>query len=215
MVEHELPKLGARVRFPSPARQRLVFPEHEALRIPEHAPLGRRVISWLWDYAVILVWLLLVFLFVGLPQLQGWIDPAPIWTDQNSSDVGITLLTVLPFLAYLFFTEASRSHATWGKRRTGIVVQGTDDSSPSLGSVAVRNLIKVAPWQLGHMGTMRLINTVEATSSAVAFQVASLALLALIVLPVLFRRRGIHDLLAGTHVATKRETASGSAPDSS
>jgi hypothetical protein len=80
MVEHELPKLGARVRFPSPA------------------PVSRRLAPWWWDYLLILGWLLPVFL-VGLSQILGWIDLTPVWTDQNASDVGITTLTVFPYLA--------------------------------------------------------------------------------------------------------------------
>lgn len=143
-----------------------------------------------------------MFLFVGLPQLLGWIDLSPAWTDQNSADVGITLLTVLPYFAYLFITEVSQAHATWGKRRAGIAVYGKESSAPSWGSVAIRNLIKVAPWQLGHMGTMRLVNSPEITDAAIALQIGSLTLLALIVLPILLGRRGIHDALARTSVGS-------------
>ncbi|MGH8948345.1 MAG: hypothetical protein ACRDXF_05745, partial [Acidimicrobiia bacterium] len=80
--------------------------------------------SWVWDYLLILGWLLLVFLFVGLPQILGWVDLSPMWTDQTAADVGITLLTVLPYFAYLFVTESSPAHATWGKRMARISVQG-------------------------------------------------------------------------------------------
>ena len=184
MVEHELPKLGARVRFPSPA------------------PLAPRLVSWGWDYLLILGWLLLVFLLIGLPQILGWIDLSPIWTDQNSADVGITILTVLPYFLYLTFTEIGPTHATWGKRRAGIAVADRDGDWPRTGGVVVRNLVKVMPWQLGHMGTMRLVTSAEVSTAAISLQVASLGLLALILVPILLRRRGIHDVVGRTRVVS-------------
>jgi uncharacterized RDD family membrane protein YckC len=168
--------------------------------IPPPARLGRRFLSWLWDYLVIVTWLVIVFVFVGLPQILGWIDLSPVWTDQNASDVGITLLTLLPYFIYLYRTEVSDRHATWGKRREGIEVTGEQGTAPGRGRVATRNLVKVLPWQLGHMGTTRLVATEEVTTIALTFEVASLLLLAAIVIPILFRRRGIHDLMAGTTV---------------
>jgi len=47
---------------------------------------------------------------------------------------------------------------------------------------------------------MRLATTADATTTAIALQVGSLLLLALIVVPILLPRRGLHDLLAGTRV---------------
>ncbi len=161
-------------------------------------------------------WLLLVFVLAGLPQLLGWIDLSPVWTDQNSSDVGITLLTVLPYFLYLFLTEISDRHATWGKRRAGITVAGVDGTSPGRGAIAARNVLKVLPWQLGHMGTMRLATSDEVTAAAVTFEVASLLLLAAIVVPILNRRRGVHDALAGTTVTSigHEETGTNGSPNS-
>ncbi len=199
MVEHELPKLGARVRFPSPAPME----PRSGVLIDVNPPRTRiRLLSWWWDYLVILAWLVLVFLAVGLPQILGWIDLSPVWTDQNAADVGITLLTVLPYLLYLVLTETGPHHATLGKRRSGIVVISRDGADPGTGSVIVRNLIKVLPWQLGHMGTMRLATSMDPPPEAIWLEIGSLALLAAIVVPVLFRRPGIHDLVAGTRVTS-------------
>ena len=174
------------------------------IRLPSPPSISHRLASWGWDYLVILGWLLLVFLLVGLPQILDWIDLTPVWTDQNSADAGITILTVLPYFAYLFLTELKRPHATWGKRKAGIVVAGRDEAPLRGGSVLIRNLVKVMPWQLGHMGTMRLATTSEVTTTAIALEVSSLTLLALIVVPIFLRRRGVHDLLAGTQVTTTR-----------
>lgn len=160
----------------------------------------RRSLSWWWDYLLILAWLVVVFLAVGLPQILGSWDLSSIWSDPVSADLAITLLTVVPYFLYLVVTETSAHHATWGKRRTGLTVTTIDETDPELGTILVRNLIKVLPWQLGHMGTMRLATSATPPPFAIWLEAGSLILLALIVVPIAFGRRGVHDLLAGTRV---------------
>src|SRR6056297_1400094 len=84
--------------------------------------LRSRITSWGWDYLVVLVWLALVFVVVGVPQLAGWIDLSGVWSRPVAADVAVTLLTVAPYLTYLIVTEAGPQRSTWGKRRTGLVV---------------------------------------------------------------------------------------------
>ncbi|MGH8952949.1 MAG: RDD family protein [Acidimicrobiia bacterium] len=172
------------------------------VRPPSPAPRSQRLVSWWWDYLLILAWLAVIFLLIGLPQILGWLDLSAIWTDQVAGDIAITVLTVLPYFLYLTVTEWRPPHATLGKRRAGITVIGKNGEPPGSGAVLVRNLVKVLPWQLGHMGTTRLIYTTEVTTAAISFQTASLAFLALVVVPILFGKAGIHDLLAGTRVTS-------------
>jgi len=172
------------------------------VRLPSPAPTGRRLASWWWDYLVILAWLAVVFVLIGLPQILGWFDLSAIWTDQVAGDIAITVLTVLPYFLYLTITEWRPPHATWGKRRAAIAVIGNDGHPPGGGAVLVRNLVKVLPWQLGHMGTTRLVSSAVVTTSAISFRGASIVLLALVVVPILFSKAGIHDLLAGTRVTS-------------
>ncbi|MGH8912972.1 MAG: hypothetical protein ACRDZM_00460, partial [Acidimicrobiia bacterium] len=49
----------------------------------------------------------------------GWIDLSSIWADQNTADLAITILTVLPYLLYLTLTEWKTPHATWGSEGRG------------------------------------------------------------------------------------------------
>lgn len=115
------------------------------------AGLRRRLLSWWWDYLAVLAWLLVVFLVVGLPMLLGWVDLEPVWSRQITADLAVTALTVVPYLVYLVRTEAGPANATWGKRRSGLVVEAADGSpTTSTGRIAVRNLVKVLPWQFGH-----------------------------------------------------------------
>lgn len=149
-----------------------------------------------------LAWLLAVFVVVGVPTLARWIDLSAVWSRRLAADVAITVLTVVPFLAYLVVTEHGPAHATLGKRRAGLVVTSVDGSVAGGRGVVVRNVVKVLPWQLGHMAAARFASgTVGAT--AVVCYVLSLLLLGLIVGPVLARRRGLHDLLAATTVVRR------------
>lgn len=146
-----------------------------------------------------LAWLLVIVVAVGLPTLLGWVDLAPIWSRPLAADLAVTALTVVPFLVYLVRTEAGPARATWGKRRSGLVVETADGPPAGTASIVLRNMIKVLPWQLGHMAVMRFSSGAD-IAPAVAFDVASLTLLALVMGPPLPGRRGLHDLIAGTAV---------------
>src|SRR5690606_11677876 len=65
------------------------------------------LVSWGWDYLVILAWLALVFLVIGLPQMLGWMDLSAIWENQVTADIATSILTVLPYFLYLTLTENS------------------------------------------------------------------------------------------------------------
>ncbi len=161
--------------------------------------MRRRVQSWLWDYLVLLGWLVVVFLVVGVPQLAGWFDLAGLWSGLVVSDIAITLLTVVPFLIYLSVTETGPRHATWGKRKVGLEVFGRRGGSSGPTPVWIRNIVKLLPWQLGHMGVEVLIRNGDSATGMV-FSVASLVLLVAVAGPPLAGRRGMHDVIAGTVV---------------
>lgn len=104
----------------------------------------------------------------GVPQLAGRLDLAGIWTNQAAAGVAITVVTVVPYFIYLFVTEAKPPHVTWGKRRANLAVMDTTGGPPSPRGVLIRNLVKVAPWQLGHMGSLRLATSEVVSSLAVS-----------------------------------------------
>ncbi|MGH3650711.1 MAG: RDD family protein [Acidimicrobiia bacterium] len=163
--------------------------------------VGARLASWGWDYLVVVAGLALFFVVVGLPQLLGWWDLSGIWVNQWAADVAITVLTVVPYLIYLVVSEAQDPHATWGKLKAGLRVVGRDGGPPRLSQVVTRDMIKVLPWQFGHMGAVRLINTSGADPAGTWLAIASMVVLVLIVAPILIGKAGIHDLWGGTRVA--------------
>lgn len=162
----------------------------------------RRLTSWWWDYLVVLTWLGIVFLVMGMPTLLGVIDLESLWSGPALADLATAALTVIPFLMYLVVTETRPSHATWGKRRSGLSVAAADGSSPALGQVVLRNIVKVLPWQLGHMAALRFATDTQ-IPTATACYALSLLLLVAVAGPPLVRRRGLHDMIAGTTVMTR------------
>lgn len=181
---------------------------HGRRRIDAPRVRRSRVASWAWDYLVVLAWLALMFVVAGLPQLVGWIDLAWVWSSPVAADVAVTLLTVVPYLAYLTLTEAGPARATWGKRRVGLALHAPE-GSVTFGQVLVRNTLKVLPWQLGHMSAMRFAVDDEPMVFAVLLFVASIVLLAAVVVPIFVGRIGIHDRVAGTTVRARAATLKG------
>jgi uncharacterized RDD family membrane protein YckC len=158
-----------------------------------------------WDYLVILGWLA-VLTVAGL-GVRTLMPPAPAsQIAAPAADVVVFALTVLPVWVYLTATEAGRSNASWGKRRTGLRVTGADGGRSSPGRVALRNAVKLLPWQLAHLAVARIL--LDPTATATAFVVVTYALS--LVLPVVsvvmaWRdpwRRALHDRVAGTRVTT-------------
>lgn len=71
--------------------------------------------------------------------------------------------------------------------------------------VLLRNVVKVAPWQLGHMAALRFIHAGDQPpASAISSNVLSMTLLVAVAGPPLVHRRGLHDLLAGTAVVVRQ-----------
>ena len=161
--------------------------------------LRRRLLSWWWDYLAILAWLAVTTLVIGLASAAGWIDLMPIWSRPIAAELFIPLITVVPYFIYLVVTESGPAHATWGKRRSHLVVGNADGSVARPGRIVVRNLVKVLPWQFGHMAAMRFATGAQ-IGLAAAFNTMSLILLIAVAGPALAGRRGLHDRIAGTSV---------------
>jgi uncharacterized RDD family membrane protein YckC len=160
-----------------------------------------RLSSWIVDWLVVTAWLLLLtVLGVALRALLDLPEPgAPTPASLLVADLAIAVATVLPYLLYLTLTETSGWHATLGKRRARLTVADAAGGPPSRGAVWVRNLVKVAPWQLAHLGVARFVLDAQPTT-AVLLTVSGLMLGAAVLVPALTSGRGLHDRCAGTRV---------------
>jgi uncharacterized RDD family membrane protein YckC len=103
---------------------------------------------------------------------------------------------------YLTVTEGGSSQATWGKRRTRLRVVAPDGGHSPWTHVAVRNAVKLLPWQLAHVAVARLALGVDEPATIATTYVLSL-LIPVVSILMVWRdplRRALHDRVAGTLV---------------
>lgn len=108
---------------------------------------GTRIIAFLWDYVIILGYILLLIgvSFLARPLMIPLFTTNPLLAEFT----GFLFLT-LPVYLYFAVCEGSKSHATWGKRKMGIVVTGTHGQPIGLVSSLFRSALKFFPWELAH-----------------------------------------------------------------
>lgn len=161
------------------------------------APWPARIVASLVDLLVILVWLLLVtgFGLVLTPFLAGSSVPGLLLTD-----VIAFCFTVLPTGLYLTLTEVAPAAGTLGKRMRRLAVQ-TAPSRARVTSIAVRNAIKLVPWQLAHFAVSRFILDDQFQVALACYGASVMLVITTIALAARDpERRALHDRLAGTRV---------------
>lgn len=163
--------------------------------------MKRRLVASLFDYCVMLGWLA-VLAAVFIPLHRAGFKP---WAGHT--DVVAFAASVLPVWLYLTLTEAGSAHATWGKRRIGLVVQEHGPGPAFPARIAVRNAVKLLPWELAHLGIAPLLAPASATtlvSPALAWiPITAAYVLVGVTIACAFIRRdhaALHDLVADTRV---------------
>jgi uncharacterized RDD family membrane protein YckC len=170
-----------------------------------------RLLASGWDYLVILAWLatLTVLGLLVRPLLpEPGEHPAPL-----AYDAVALVFSVLPVWLYLTSTEAGAHQATWGKRRLGLEVVRGDGGRPGRTRVAVRNAVKLLPWQLAHMSVSRVVLGVDAPVVVGTTYALSLLLPAASI-AMAWRdgaHRALHDRVAGTRVVQRERVRPGAA----
>lgn len=163
--------------------------------------MKRRLLAALLDYFVVLSWLVaLAAIFVPL-----YVAGFRVWVDH--ADVIAFAASVVPVWLYLTTTESRAAGATWGKRWAGLRVVGPFGRRAHPARIAVRNAVKLVPWQLAHLGVVALLSsrdTATLVSPAIAWLPisATYALVGLSVALMFLRddHAALHDLIAGTRV---------------
>ena len=158
-----------------------------------------------WDYLVILGWLAVVTVLGVVVWAVLPPGPATGAISPVAADVVAFVVSVLPLWVYLTVTESGAAQATWGKRRTGLRVVDARGGRPRLGRAAVRNAVKLLPWQLAHVSVARII--LETPDMVVVAVTYALSLIIPVVsIAMAWRdplRRALHDRVAGTRVVAR------------
>ena len=160
-----------------------------------HISLRKRMIEFLFDYLLILTYLVLLFL-CAISYYYIFFNGIPRQTENQAQSLTF-FITVLPIMLYFTFLDYAKN-GSFGKSKAGLrlvyqkkTIQGS----------FIRNLIKFLPWQLGHMGTIHGVYSDFDLISIILSSIATLLALLLLAMAI-FRKdkRHLGDLLAHTQV---------------
>lgn len=182
----------------------------ESLTVPGHVPqpasLLQRIFAFLWDYLPILGWLLLVMAFgVGLGALAPAFAQSVFGNPQTGQLAGFCLVT-LPVTLYFALQESSARHASWGKRKRGLVVVNLLGDGIGFMQALARTLLKFVPWELSHTFIIHASIAAQAGQDPPDWASAALVMAWVLVLANLVsffmspRRQTLYDRIAGTQV---------------
>ena len=160
---------------------------------------GARWRASAWDYLVVVAW---IAVLSGLGAGIRAALPGGTTIGLAGTDGLAFACSVFPVWLYLVATESGNRQASWGKRRAGLRVVGPAGSRPGWVRIAVRETVKLLPWQLAHLAVARLLLGEDAPVLIATTYGLSL-LLPLVSTCLAWRdplRRGLHDLAAGTRV---------------
>jgi uncharacterized RDD family membrane protein YckC len=174
------------------------------------ASLKSRLIASLIDFCVIVSYALCLFgvtlafyqfAFGGIPDVLGNLGV------NGAHVLGFVTLT-FPVGLYLFLTETSNRHATFGKRVAKIKVVSNNKKPLSKKQILVRTIVKLLPWEFAHTLIYQIIyysnNNTETPLWVMSGLYIANILPLLYILTILLRKdhAGPHDLAAKTIVVT-------------
>jgi uncharacterized RDD family membrane protein YckC len=141
-------------------------------------------------------------LFCGIMlSFRGTFTASPL-----SAEITGFLLITLPVYLYFAVCEGSKSHATWGKRKMGIVVAGVHGQPIGLGNSLFRSALKFVPWELAHFTIWHIVLPSEYPDYLIYSLLAIVYGLAYIYLisPLISKKKQtVYDAIAGTVVRYK------------
>ncbi|TNJ61599.1 RDD family protein [Paenibacillus hemerocallicola] len=121
---------------------------------PKSVPFRTRIVAFLWDYVIILGYILLLIgvSFPARPLVSPLFTTSPLLAEIS----GFLFIT-LPVYLYFAICEGTKSHATWGKRKMGIAVAGVHGQPIGLVTSLFRSALKFFPWELAHFTIWHMV----------------------------------------------------------
>ncbi|MHC4113249.1 MAG: RDD family protein [Planctomycetota bacterium] len=115
-----------------------------------YAGLWARVLAFAFDYLAIALYLIVISA-VSLTVQLVFPKIVPMFFNNPLSAQIITFcLITLPISLYFVLFESSPRQATWGKRRQGLKVIGTNGERLTRAHAIGRTVLKFIPWELAH-----------------------------------------------------------------
>ena len=117
--------------------------------VKSYAGFWQRVVAFALDYVLLFIYLA-VILGIGLFARDHSTSFRSLFSNRVLEQFIAFLLVTLPITLYFAINESSPRQATWGKRRLGIRVAGSNGMQISFGRALIRTLLKFIPWELSH-----------------------------------------------------------------
>jgi uncharacterized RDD family membrane protein YckC len=172
---------------------------------------GQRILAFLLDYAIISIYLGVLFV-VGFSLVRiGVLDSSPP-SSPILADIIAFLLSVLPVTLFMALQEGSSLQATMGKRWRRLRVTTLSGGRVSMRRALVRSAVKFLPWQVAHTSLFHIPGWPTEVQFIPAGSLAGLilsqgAVVACILIILLSRSgRAPHDWIAGTRVVEEDHT---------
>lgn len=153
------------------------------------------------DYIFILIYLFGVFIFSVFlfPSIQGFFTGSLIVAQFTGF-----LLVTFPVSLYFIICDSNIGKQSFGKRKAGIRVVGTNREALSMLHVTFRTILKFLPWELSHFLVYRLIYIGDGKVPISLSLLGGLiyALMFAYILTAIFtkKKQSLYDKLAKTHV---------------
>jgi uncharacterized RDD family membrane protein YckC len=165
----------------------------------------RRFLAFGIDWLVIAIWAGTIFGIVMLSFSGQPPGPSGPWRSQA---VGFLAMT-LPIIFYFSLCEASSWQATLGKRILSLRVVDNDSDRTPFTRILLRNIVKFAPWELGHMVANQAIFSSAGSLPAWVYvpMVFAFALPLWWILSIYFQGSSPYDLITSTRIVSEKEFA--------
>jgi uncharacterized RDD family membrane protein YckC len=179
-----------------------------ALADARFAGVGKRLIAFLFDYLLILAYIVaLGGVNYGIILSAGALDSvAPFFASPVVKDAIAFLTLVLPVGLCFALQESSPRGATWGKRKAGLRVVNANGEGLTQKQALVRAAVKLLPWQIAHTSIYHIegwpLAPVQPTRLVMGGFVIVYALVGIYVLSALVSRkhRTPYDWVSGAYV---------------
>lgn len=158
-----------------------------------------RVTAFAFDYIIIVGYLIFV---VAVGGVVNALFPE-VFANPLSGQIAGFLIVTLPVSLYFILFESSAWQATWGKRRKGLQVTGTDDVRLTILRAGSRTLLKFIPWELAHICIWQISFAGQEPSPLIAVGFVLVWILVganIISLWISPTHQTVYDWLAGTYV---------------
>ena len=169
----------------------------------------RRLAAFMIDYCVIASYignLIIINLFL----LQTELDPPSDLSEKLAGHAQAFLLLTVPVWLYFTLQEHSSAQATLGKRVLRIRVENYPTFKPRFAQIAVRNGVRLLPWEISHAAIWYVPGTPfidPMPTFNLAVCVATIVVASSYMVLLFFRDgRTPYDLAAGTWVVPAKLT---------